>query len=368
MPVRVSYKKQFAVMTMLLLTFVIVIELGANFWYYNIYRCDFEDNEIFDDVKPEVKRQICLESIGYGYVNELIPWIESSGNLITTNSEGYRGSEWSKEKPENTFRIFTIGGSTTYGAAAIDNQTYPFYLQEMYDQSNLGFNVEVLNAGISGETSLDESNAIKKNYVRYDPDLFLVYDGINDARKQVEEGTKEYSSIKWQERWIEICEFGEQYQFDTIVTLQPTVGTGKKILTHQESEFLKDPLQQKILEIYPSYVKQIGKIDKQCSKTADLRGIFDNIEGPIYYDRAHVGAKGNQIIAKNMYDISLPFVFEGSKRVDSIDVHNVTSLEDINSGLISNDFDVFMEQIYQIPESIATTYKTIKVFRVIFEN
>jgi len=368
MPVRVSYKKQFAVMTMLLLTFVIVIELGANFWLYNIYRCDFEDNEIFDDVKPEVTRQMCLASIGYGYVNELIPWIEGSGKMINTNSEGFRGPEWSKEKPENTFRIFTIGGSTTFSVGVFDNQTYPFYLQEMYDQSNLGFNVEVLNAGIRAETSLGESNAIKKNFVRYDPDLFLVYDGINDARKQVEEGTKEYSSIKWQERWIEICEFGKKHQFDTIVTLQPMVGTGKKILTHQESEFLKDPRQQKILEIYPSYVKQIGKIDKQCSKTADLQGIFDHMEEPIYWDEFHVGAKGNQIIAKNMYDISLSLVLEGAKRVDSIDVHNVTSLEDINSGSISNDFDVFLEQTYQIPKTISNTYKTITVFRLIFEN
>jgi len=63
MPVRVSYKKQFAVMTMLLLTFLIVLELGVNFWLYNIYRCDFENSEIFKNVDPEINRKMCLESI-----------------------------------------------------------------------------------------------------------------------------------------------------------------------------------------------------------------------------------------------------------------------------------------------------------------
>jgi len=288
-------------------------------------------------------------------------------NIVNINSEGFRGPEWSKEKPENTFRIFTIGGSTTFSSGVFDNQTYPFYLQEMYDQSNLGFNIEVINVGWPGMASLVESDAIKKNYVRYEPDLFIVYDGINDGRIQVDSGTKDLS-IKWKERWIEICELGKQHQFDTLVTLQPQVGAGKKILTNQEYEFLKNPRHQKILSIYPSYVKHLDELEKHCSKTADLRGIFDHMEEPIYWDEAHVGSKGNQIIAKNMYHLSLPFVLEGAKRVDSIDVHNVTSLEDINSSLISNDFDVFMEKTNEILRNFLSSYKTPRVFPLIFEK
>jgi len=93
-----------------------------------------------------------------------------------------------------------------------------------------------------------------------------------------------------------------------------------------------------------------------------LRGIFDNVEGAIYYDSAHVGTKGNQIIAKNIYQISLPLVLEGAKHVDSIDA----SSEDIDSRLISNDFDIFVEQTNEISRNMLSSYKTPRVFSIIF--
>jgi len=49
---------------------------------------------------------------------------------ITYNSHGFRGNEFEKEKPDNTFRIFTLGGSTTEGVGAEDDETWPAHLQQ----------------------------------------------------------------------------------------------------------------------------------------------------------------------------------------------------------------------------------------------
>ena len=44
------------------------------------------------------------------------------------NSHGFRGDEFEKEKPDDTFRIFTVGGSTTFGIGAEDDETWPAHL------------------------------------------------------------------------------------------------------------------------------------------------------------------------------------------------------------------------------------------------
>jgi len=95
------------------------------------------------------------------------------------------------------------------------------------------------------------------------------------------------------ERWKEICEMGKEYHFDTLVTLQATIGSGNKKLSNQEYSNFMDPLTQKFLQKYPTYVEQLKDLSNYCH-VADLRHIFDAVEDPIFYDRWHVGPRGNQ--------------------------------------------------------------------------
>ena len=78
---------------------------------------------------------------------------------------------------------------------------------------------------------------IKDKLVEFAPDLLLVYDGWNDhSRKEVNRPNSD--EYEWRDNWIESCKFGKQNNFETIVTLQPLVGNGKKFLTDQEYEIL----------------------------------------------------------------------------------------------------------------------------------
>ena len=160
MPVRVSYKKQFLLLTMFLLVILSVIEVWAfGYDYFNPTKCDRPDPTI---------RQICLDNSNLIWYQDPVlnrAAFEPNQHMqtININNDGLRGSEIQKEKPNDTYLIIIVGGSTAFGLKVLSDQhTIPAHLQEKFDQLNLKKRVEVINAGISGYNSSDELNLIKK--------------------------------------------------------------------------------------------------------------------------------------------------------------------------------------------------------------
>ena len=47
-----------------------------------------------------------------------------------------------------------------------------------------------------------------------------------------------------------------------------------------------------------------------CTKTFDIRDVFDTETGPIYWDQGHVSDRGNSIVAKSLYNVILPIVLK----------------------------------------------------------
>jgi len=364
-------------MALLLITLLAFVELIVNVWLYYFYRCDFEDNEIFRHIDHETKRKICMESIGYGFAKENLSWIpgtrvgERGGgldyNLVQINSHGFRGSEFTEDKEENSYRIFTIGGSTTFSIGVLDNQTYPFFLQDLYNQKTLGFNVEVINAGWPGYNSDSETKLIKDKLLGFDPDLFIIFDPWNDVNKQ-RLGVKGFSATQWNERWREICDLEKKYQFDTIITIQPTVGTGKKKLSEQEMEIRFGKVAITILDLYPPYVEKLMELQDHCTVTADLRNIFDHVTEPLFFGGPHVGKQGNKIIAEKFYQLSLPLVMKHSNNIVHNNDSQTSATLEINGNLDSENIDYFMEQSYSFLEDIISLYKTPRVVPLIFEK
>jgi len=361
-------------MSMLLITFLAVVELGANVWLNNFYKCDFEDDELFKHADPEINRKICLESLAYGITEEQVYWIKGTRtgfgggldeSMVFINSQGFRNPEFSEIKPENTFRIFAIGGSTTFGSGVLDDQTYPYFLQEFFDSADLNFRVEVINTGWPNHWSLTETELIKNRILSFDPDLFIVYDGWNELNEQVVRNDKRASPQLWKERWIDICEFGKKNGYQTIVGLQPLANTGEKILTEQEYLSTIKTENKKLAEPYPQYAEQLAKMEKHCNLTIDFRGLFDNIPEPIYFDLGHTGPRGNQIVAEKMFQLSLPLVIKGHENKDLND--NYHDADEVNTKMISENFYPSYEEFSRTLKSILAPYQTPKVFPLIFE-
>ena len=268
--------------------------------------CIYEINRVFKNTDQKIIQQLCNNEYNLDYTKEVaVPKSED----IQVNEFGFRGPEIIMEKPANTYRIFTIGGSSMYSAASLNDETISYHLQKKFNQYDLGVKIEVINAGVSGAWSGTETAMIKDKLVEFAPDLLLVYDGWNDhSRKEVNRPNSD--EYEWRDNWIESCKFGKQNNFETIVTLQPLVGNGKKFLTDQEYGILIREDMFNFAVSYQLYANQLEEIGKHCTDAVDLRNAFDYVPYPVYFDVGHKNTKGNEAIAEEFFMLSLPLILE----------------------------------------------------------
>lgn len=102
---------------------------------------------------------------------------------VDVNSLGFRGPEFSARKPDGVFRVFVLGGSTTFGypeSIPTTQDTYPFKLQEALQRRFGRSRVEVINAGVTGYSLRTNVVNYATRLTWYQPDLIIVYHAVND--------------------------------------------------------------------------------------------------------------------------------------------------------------------------------------------
>ena len=359
MSVQISYKKQTAFFILSLLVVLAVLESGSRIYEYIQPDCFLIGADATKNLGTELQNQMC-EEIDLLKSNEY-PVFEHEPNqhltTITINSLGFRGPEFDLIKNDNTYRIMMLGGSTAFGAgASSDTTTIPAYLEKEFRKNN--YNVEVINAGILGSDSFEEAYKIRYMFKKFQPDLFIVYDGWNDSFGQVKEGTlnpditrsKRIESEKpslqmwisknltefrtlyvfypisshlliastmnedllimnseiWSSRWNDVCSENNDDGIKTIILLQPIVGTGNKKLSSEEKHHADYFKQIKSREQLEYHSKKL--VIASCTASIDLRNTFDNVSEPIYYDGGHMTDLGNKIVAAKIYEEILPVI------------------------------------------------------------
>lgn len=112
--------------------------------------------------------------------------------LTVINRFGFRGSDFSIKKPDNTYRIICIGESTTFGLGGTDNNhTYPVILEaKLNNESNKrnGVTFEVINAGVPSYTSTQCFILMGLELISFQPDMFIIYTGWNEMGNSICEG------------------------------------------------------------------------------------------------------------------------------------------------------------------------------------
>lgn len=110
-------------------------------------------------------------------------WSSAEGQQKTAehNDLGFRGPEVHQPKPEGTFRVLCLGGSSTYGNGPSSNEaTYPARLQHHLRRAGTS-SAEVINLGAPGWTTTESLINLCLRGAELEPDLVLVYHATNDA-------------------------------------------------------------------------------------------------------------------------------------------------------------------------------------------
>lgn len=99
----------------------------------------------------------------------------------STNSLGFRGRDFDPVKPPNTFRVITLGGSSTFGFHNSDRGTYPWLLQDLLAERSDSLRVEVINGGFPYYNTGSIRSLLEEELWNYDPDVITMYAGYNDT-------------------------------------------------------------------------------------------------------------------------------------------------------------------------------------------
>jgi hypothetical protein len=131
---------------------------------------------------------------------------------IRHNAQGFRRDrDTPKEKPQDTYRIFLMGGSTAYGLQSLskygqekysvirNDETIDHYLEEYLRSRIPNKTVEVINAAITSTYSHHHLIYVNQTILRYHPDMIIFIDGFNDYFAY-EKGFDQFRDYAYRER------------------------------------------------------------------------------------------------------------------------------------------------------------------------
>jgi hypothetical protein len=101
---------------------------------------------------------------------------------FTANNRGMRGpADYIYEKPEGVFRIAVLGDSFTFGVGVASEETASAVLEKLLNaQAGSSKTYQVYNFGVNSYSPILEYIYIKKEIVKYKPDLVILMLDISD--------------------------------------------------------------------------------------------------------------------------------------------------------------------------------------------
>ncbi len=192
---------------------------------------------------------------------------------IKTDEKGFRVTKKInyENKPNNNYRIFAIGGSTTEQIYIDQNLSWTHLLQEKLGQKYQDLNFEVINTGVSG---LRANNHIAtfKEIIKYNPDMAIFLIGINDWNYDIQYQHKSgYKKFK-----DNLPDFMTKISYDK--TLRKFIKTIKKKKQSNNDRELNeiyfaygslnknDKKSYRPKDVLSSYREELNEIDSICKK------------------------------------------------------------------------------------------------------
>ena len=113
-------------------------------------------------------------------------------------AEGRGGNEMA----EGAIRILCVGDSHTFGLPLPEEESYPAQLAEALARRHPGIEIEVINLGIPSLNSAFVANRLEEQMHQIQPQLVIVWVGINNLWNVVETGVRSPGDAWWSVREI----------------------------------------------------------------------------------------------------------------------------------------------------------------------
>jgi lysophospholipase L1-like esterase len=129
-----------------------------------------------DDGVTADLRHIIRLSTHRRIIYELVPnlSITYSGAPLTTNSDGFRGSERSRRPDERTIRIIGLGDSVMFGNGVSDDEFYLALLEQYLNEDYPDALWQTVNTAVPGYNTVMEVETLKRRCLQLHPDLVIV--------------------------------------------------------------------------------------------------------------------------------------------------------------------------------------------------
>ncbi len=192
-----------------------------------------------------------------------------------------------EEKMSEKIKIVAVGDSLTAGYGLEESKSYPVLLEKKL--KNDGFNVEVINAGVSAETSSGTRSRIDW-ILTMNPDIVILETGANDGLRGID-------PLVMEKNIREILEILKEKEIITILA-------GMKM----------------VWNLGPVYVRQFNSVYPKLERE------FDVVFFPFFLedvamkrqlnlgDGLHPNEKGYEIITENVYPYVLNVIEKWEKR------------------------------------------------------
>ena len=208
----------------------------------------------------------------------------------TATSENAQAPAASASPAENVPKILAFGDSLTAGYGLQPQESYPALLQKMIDAD--GFKYEVVNAGVSGDTSAGGVRRIDWSLDAGGVRFVILELGANDFLRgqPVAETKKNLAEIIERAR-----SRGAQVVLAGMLT---TTNTGRDYEV-QISDAFKSLAKEHDVVLIPFFLEGVAGIDKLNQQ-----------------DHVHPNAEGTRIVAANVYRYLKPLLEKDSRRGD----------------------------------------------------
>lgn len=184
-------------LTIILVGFLLVLELAWRFWKFACTGTFYW----LQEKQPSRKVEI-FKSHPYSLYCKK----PNAGGLYPSNRLGYAGvREYDIQRHDNSVRIMVVGGSTVENCAPElgPDSSWPAVLEDILNSQFVDTDIEVVNAGLAGYSSVESMVDFALKGVELQPDILLIYHNINDVLTiQMADGFKpDYSHVREAKSW-----------------------------------------------------------------------------------------------------------------------------------------------------------------------